>query len=449
MKPTLETPLMSSAPSCLRAFKLLVLPAICVVASLAAPAAALADPACVTQHTGSTTVLGDVTRIAADSPYSIDVVCSGGLNLPNKYVVDSSPAHGTLSELSPTSREFTYTPNAGFVGADYFIITPQDTLGPSYFPQVLVTLEVGDHAPVCTGSTGDPVLHGGSVSAPYSCSDADGDPLSIAIVAQPANGSATLSAATPLSGLVAYTSSATSTGVETVTIQALETSDPSVRSNVATITFSVVDTAPTCSAESVTAQTSSPVAFPLTCIDGDGETLTFTRTTAPKHGTIKVDGGNVTYAASAGYLGKDSLAFSATDGIATASIVVNVSVVPDTIRTGTKAATAAFLPTNLTVLNSNVTLTFECPATAKTCTGTVSLVTILKGRKIMLISQKVAMKTGKSGKVKLNATRGLKNAALRPLAGLPIKVIVAYQTKNSLGKKVATAKTIYLHVPQS
>jgi Bacterial Ig domain len=439
---------MSSAPSCLRALKLLVLPAICVAASLAAPAAALADPGCVTQHHGSSTVLGDLTRIPADSPYTIDVVCTGG-GAPNIYSVDSPPTHGTLTELSPTSPEFTYTPDTGYVGTDLFIITPHDTLGNTYYPQVLVTLAVGDHPPVCTGSTSDPVLHGGSVSAPYSCSDADGDPLTISIVTQPAHGSATLSATTPVSGLVAYTSSASSTGAETVTIQAAENSDPTVRSNVATITFSVIDTAPTCSAQSITAQASSPVTFPITCLDGDGEALAFTGTSAPKHGSVKVDGGNVTYTPSGGFLGKDSLGFAATDGISTASTVVTITVVPDTIRTGGKTAVTAFLPTNLIVVNSNVTLIFECPATAKTCSGTVSLVTILKGRKITLLTQKVSMKTGKSGKVKLNAARGLENSALRPLAGLPIKVIVAYQTKNSLGKKVATAKPIYLHVPQS
>ena len=52
----------------------------------------------------------------------------------------------------------------------------------------------------------------------------------------------------------------------------------------------------------------------------------------------------------------------------------------------------AFLPTNLIVQNSNVTLTFQCPVTVKTCTGTVSLVTVVKGRKITLISRKVTMK---------------------------------------------------------
>jgi hypothetical protein len=439
---------MSSSPSCLRAIKLLLLPAICAVASFAAPGAALADPGCVTQH--PPTVLGDLTRIPADSPYTIVIVCSGGISAPNAYNVEAGgPSHGTLTEQTIGSPEFTYTPNAGYVGPDSFIITPQVNGGPSYYPQVLVTFAVGDHAPVCTGSNSDPVLHGGSVSAPYSCTDVDGDPLTVSIASPPTHGSATLPAANPLNGLVAYKSSPTFNGVETVTIQATETSDPSVRSNVATVTFTVTDTAPTCSDQSLTVQTSTPAKFPLRCIDGDGETLTFTRTAAPKHGTIKVDGADITYAASAGYVGKDSLSFAATDGISSASTVVTITVVADTIRSGGKALATAFLPTNLIVQGSNVTLTFQCPVTVKTCTGAVSLVAVVKGRKLTLVSQRVTMKTGKNGKVKLNAGPGLKNAALRSLAGLPVKITVAYQTKNSVGKKVATAKTIYLKVPRS
>ncbi len=310
-------------------------------------------------------------------------MCTGGATIAEHLLGRRwPPLHGTLTEQSPGSPTFTYTPKPGYVGTDSFIITPQDNLThTTYFPQVLVTFLVGDHPPVCTGSTADPVLHGGSVSAPYTCTDADGDALAASIVAQPAHGSATITATSPTSGVVTYTSSPTSSGPETVTIQAAETSDPSVRSNIATISFSVTDAAPTCSAQAVTVQTSTPVTFPLHCLDGDGETLTYTRTTAPKHGSVKMDGGDVTYAASSGYLGKDTLAFSATDGLATATITVAITVVPDTIRTGSKNQVTVNLPTNLTVLNSTATLSFQCPPTAKTgCTGLASLVTILKGQ---------------------------------------------------------------------
>ena len=439
--------------SYLRACKLLALAAVGVAATLASPGAALADASCAVQAFRLRRPCSATSpEYRRTRPYSIDVVCTGGVPnpSPNTYSVDGAPTHGTLTEQAPGSPTFTYTPTTGYVGTDSFIITPQNNLDPTYFPQVLVTFLVGDHPPVCTGSTADPVLHGGSVSAPYTCTDADGDALAVSIVAQPAHGSATIAATSPTSGVVTYASSPTSSGPETVTIQAAETSDPSVRSNIATIALSVTDAAPTCSPQTVTVQTSAPVTFPLHCLDGDGETLTYTRTTAPKHGTVKMDGGNVTYAASSGYLGKDTLAFSATDGLATATITVAITVVPDTIRTGSKNQVTVNLPTNLTVLNSTATLSFQCPTTAKTgCTGLASLVTILKGHKITLATRKVAIKAGRSAKVKINAAHGLRNAALRPLAGLAIKVGVVYQTKNSAGKKIVTTKTIYLHVPST
>ena len=171
---------------------------------------------------GFVTVLGDLTRIPQDAPYGIVIVCTGGATSPNAFPDDAGPPlHGTLTEQSPSSPNFTYTPNPGYVGTDSFIITPQDNLThTTYFPQVLVTFLVGDHPPVCTGSTADPVLHGGSVSAPYTCTDADGDALAVSIVAQPTHGSATIAATSPTSGVVTYASSPTSSGPETVTIQA-------------------------------------------------------------------------------------------------------------------------------------------------------------------------------------------------------------------------------------
>ena len=119
--------------SYLRACKLLALAAVGVAATLAAPGAALADASCAVRHSGSPTVLGDLTRIPADGPYSIDVVCTGGVPnpSPNTFSVDAAPTHGTLTEQAPGSPTFTYTPTTGYVGTDSFIITPQNNLGPT------------------------------------------------------------------------------------------------------------------------------------------------------------------------------------------------------------------------------------------------------------------------------------------------------------------------------
>jgi hypothetical protein len=50
----------------------------------------------------------------------VQLSCSDAAGIPVTYALDARPAHGTLSNLNPTTGLVTYTPTAGYSGSDSF-----------------------------------------------------------------------------------------------------------------------------------------------------------------------------------------------------------------------------------------------------------------------------------------------------------------------------------------
>ena len=50
------------------------------------------------------------------------------------------------------------------------------------------------------------------------------------------------------------------------------------------------------------------------CSDEDADTVTFATNGQPAHGSSRTNGGQITYTANAGYVGPDSVPFTASDG---------------------------------------------------------------------------------------------------------------------------------------
>ena len=71
---------------------------------------------------------------------------------------------------------------------------------------------------------------------------------------------------------------------------------------------------PVANAQSVTVIRNTAKAITLTATDADGDTLTYTVTANPSHGTLSGTAPNLTYTPTAGYLGADSFQFKANDG---------------------------------------------------------------------------------------------------------------------------------------
>ncbi|MEI7898646.1 MAG: Ig-like domain-containing protein, partial [bacterium] len=131
-------------------------------------------------------------------------------NSPLTYAIVTSPAQGSLSGAPP---DVTYTPTAGYTGFDSFTFKVNDGAADSAPAAVAVTVTATNRAPLAAAQ---------SVSTPANTaralalagSDADGDPLTYAVVTGPAHG--TLSGTPPD---VTYTPASDYTGPDSFTFQ--------------------------------------------------------------------------------------------------------------------------------------------------------------------------------------------------------------------------------------
>ncbi|MFO0902889.1 MAG: Ig-like domain-containing protein [Pirellulales bacterium] len=249
---------------------------------------------------------------------------------PLTAVLSISPTHGTLTLNSDGS--FTYTPAAGYVGADSFSYVANDGAAISNLVQVSLTVTLSNVAPVGVADSYS-VASGGSLNISSLAgvlandTDANGDELTALEISGPSHGTLTLNA----NGSFTYQSTAGYSGVDTFTYQA---SDGTLNSATTTVTINVSSNAPVASADSYTVAENGTLT--RTAANGvlandtdvDGNSLTASVVTQPQHGTLSLQAdGSFTYTPAANYFGPDSFTYVASDGttnsnIATVSITV-------------------------------------------------------------------------------------------------------------------------------
>ena len=151
---------------------------------------------------------------------------------------------------------------------------------------------------------------GAAVSGTLAATDADGDALSFALVAGPANGTVTLSGTGDRD--FEYTPNGGFAGVDTFTFNA---SDGTVSSNTATASITV-NTPPSVTGANYTTSDIGTVSGSISANDADGNSLTFAISTAPTKGTVtSLDSatGDFVYTPDAMEDGVDSFEVTASD----------------------------------------------------------------------------------------------------------------------------------------
>ncbi|OWK39911.1 RTX toxin [Fimbriiglobus ruber] len=223
------------------------------------------------------------------------------------YAITANPTHGTLSGTAPN---LTYTPDAGYYGTDSFQFT--DTNGTATSTPAAVTLTIVG-TPTVDDQT-DTVGENGSVGTTLTGTDPNSPALSLTytITTGPTHG--TLSGSAPN---LTYTPDAGYFGSDS--FQFTDTNGTAT-SAPATVSLIVVGT-PTATAQTVTTAEGTAVAVTLAGTDPNtpAQSLTFTVTTGPAHGTLTGAGANLTYTPDVGYFGSDSFQFTATNGTATST----------------------------------------------------------------------------------------------------------------------------------
>ncbi len=252
--------------------------------------------------------------------------------LPLTYTVTTQPAHGTLSGTAPN---LTYTPTAGYFGADSFAFT--DTNGTQTSSPATVSINVvGTPTANAQSIT---TAEGTAQAVTLTGSDPNTPPLSLTytVTTQPAHG--TLSGTAPN---LTYTPASGYFGADSF---AFTDSNGTATSSPASVSINVVGT-PTANSQSVTV--TEGTANIVTLEGSDPNTpplpLTFTITTGPSHGTLSGTAPNLTYTPAAGYVGADSFSFRTSNGtvasqVATVSIVVTMASTPSLVSANSSYST--------------------------------------------------------------------------------------------------------------
>ena len=228
-------------------------------------------------------------------------------NTPAKTLTFSvnSPSHGTLSGTAPN---LTYTPTAGYQGADSFTFTVNN--GSAISNTATVSLNVAASVPTANPQTVN-VAFNTAKAITLTGTDADVPALVLTFVASsPAHG--TLSGTAPN---LTYTPNAGYHGPDSFIFTV---NNGSNTSPAATVTLAVAAGTPTANAQSVNVASNTAKAITLTGTDPDvpPQALTYALVAGqgPSHGTLSGTAPNLTYMPNAGYSGPDSFQFTVNNG---------------------------------------------------------------------------------------------------------------------------------------
>jgi YVTN family beta-propeller protein/VCBS repeat-containing protein len=309
-----------------------------VIANAPLPTATAASPATAPYGAGSAVLGATITTpagVPVDGGKVAFTVRRGATTVrtgEGKVVGGAASATIARGGLAPGS----YTVQAAYSGSTDF---------QSSATSVPATLIIANSAPTALGdtyaATEDTPLAAPVPGVLANDADAEGNPLTVALVTGPAHGALTLDP----TGAFTYTPAPDFAGTDTFTYRA---NDGAADSPPATVTIAVgpVNDAPVAAGTSATTAANTPVAITLAASDGDSAGLTFAVAAVPTHGGINLGEpicqpvgvgasctATATYTPTPGYVGPDSFAFVAGDGTllsapATATIAVTSAPAP-------------------------------------------------------------------------------------------------------------------------
>lgn len=285
------------------------------------------------------TALGTITALSpATASPSFPVVCSSAQveaprnqetsfslscedeegNPVDEYVVVQAPTKAETFSVDAATGEVTYRPAADAEGTDSFTFKGVvEGLGESAPAQATITL--GNERPVCDPLDPVSVIHDRTVAIVLSCTDGDGDELTVTT----GTVGATHGSVTVEDGVV-YAPAEGFVGADSFTLRA---TDGHLYSEEVPVTVSVTNARPVCTSRSVSVPHSRTTAIAVSCTDADGDPLVRSVVARPQHGNVAVSGSRFNYRPVTRFVGKDTFTVSASDGIlAAVPARLNVSV---------------------------------------------------------------------------------------------------------------------------
>jgi hypothetical protein len=280
------------------------------------------------------------TPVAADDAFTTEDGVTLSIGAPGVLANDSDPdgdALQVIANTDPTNGQlnfireagnFSYTPNAGFVGVDSFTYTISDGVETD---EATVTITVTNAAPTANDdafTTEDGTTL--SIAAPsllQNDTDPDeGDTLRLISSTEPTNGRLNFIGET---GNFSYTPNAGFVGVDSFTY----TISDGAATDEATVTITVTNAAPTANDDAFTTEDGTTLSIAAPGLlqndsDPDGDALQVIANTDPTNGRLNFirEAGNFSYTPNAGFVGVDSFTYTISDGAATDEATVTITV---------------------------------------------------------------------------------------------------------------------------
>jgi len=245
-----------------------------------------------------------------DTPLAGQVVASDIERDTLSYSISTAAGHGTVS-LNPETGEFVYTPGNNYNGSDIFVVTISDGKGGQATSTIRIGVTPVNDAPVTTDQnliTPEDTPISGTVIA----TDVDLDVLSYALSSNAAHGNVTLDAAT---GTFVYTPNADYNGSDSFVVTVSD-GKGGVTTSTITIGVTPVNDAPVTDDQDLTTPENIPVAGQVVARDSDGDTLSYSISTAAGHGTVSLnpETGEFVYTPGNNYNGSDVFVVTISDG---------------------------------------------------------------------------------------------------------------------------------------
>ena len=295
-----------------------------------------------------------------DTPIVIVVTHSDPDGDPLSCVV-TQPVHGTVSPAAanitgpyPATGELSYTPHPDYDGIDSFAITCIDNEGGTAASIVRVAVTPENDAPVASDDMG--VLpEDVPVQLKLAGSDADGDSLHYAILANPEHG--TIKELDALSGRLTYTPSSDYNGADVFVFQICDTSGACAIGTFS-LTVTPANDAPVAVSSMLTTPEDTAVRVMASVHDVDGDVLTFAIVQGPQHGDVEGMLPDLLYIPNADYHGADSIVYRVCDpsgACAVGTVTLTVTSVNDPpVASAGHQATPEDTPKMLTLVATDV-----------------------------------------------------------------------------------------------
>jgi VCBS repeat-containing protein/parallel beta-helix repeat protein len=247
----------------------------------------------------------------------------------------SGPPNGLIS-LNPNGS-FLYTPNSLFVGLDSFTYQATDLLGNSNIAAVTINVTSLNSPPNAVSDSysvaEDMTLVVATAGVLANDTDANSDPLTVALVGTTSNGTLTLNA----DGSFTYSPNPNFNGTDSFTYRI---NDGSANSNLAAVTITVypLNDAPVANNDGFNASEDSALTVPAAGVrendtDLDGDSISVILVSGPNNGTLTLNpDGSFSYMPNVNFNGADTFSYRADDGTTTsnvASVTITVNPVND------------------------------------------------------------------------------------------------------------------------